>query len=328
MYRKLLATTALSLVLTGGALAQNATPAQAPADPMVNTPVVVDPAAPAASGDTLVTAAETGINANGWLASEIIGEEIYNSSADDAETIGEVNDFVLDVDGSIGAVVVGVGGFLGIGQKNVAVNWADLDLVVGADGNQRLVASLTREQLEAAAEFDRAEWLASETERAAQNMNDPLVNTPAAPMAPAADPAAPAVTPVDPAAPVVVDPAANTGSAMDWNTYQPVMTSEVSTEELTGTTVYGAGDEDIGSIGDIILSDGGEVDAVIIDFGGFLGIGAKPVAVDFENLTFLRDADGDVVLRTSLTREQLEAAPEYNADAYLAAPEQNVLFVE
>lgn len=326
MYRKLLATTALSLVLTGGALAQVTTPAPAPADPMVTAPA----ASPEVAADPLVTAAERGISANGWLASEIIGEEIYNSSADDAETIGEVNDFVLDQDGSIGAVVVGVGGFLGIGQKNVAVNWDDLELVMGADGNQRLVANLTREQLEAAAEFERSEWLASEAERANRDVMDPAVNAPlapAAPMAPAADPAAPAAAPAanqaDPAAPVVEDRA-----ALDWNTYQPVQTSEVTAEELTGTTVYGAGDEDIGSIGDIILSDGGEVDAVIIDFGGFLGIGAKPVAVDFDNLTFLRDADGDLVLRTSLSREQLEAAPEYDADAYLAAPDQNVVFVE
>lgn len=346
MYRKLLATTALSLLLAGGAYAQDMTQ-PAPMDPALDAPAVEVPA------DPLVTPAERGISANGWLASEIIGENIYNSSADDADTIGEVNDFVLGEDGSIGAVVVGVGGFLGIGQKNVAVNWDDLQLVVGADGNQRLVANLTREQLEAAADFERAEWLASESARNDAIVNDPAAPVdpmaPAAPMAPA-DPAAPvstdpalapadpamapadpAVTPADPAVAPAAPGAAVTDPAMgvtDWETYQPVVTSEVSVDELTGTTVYGSGDENIGSIGDVILSDSGEVDAVIIDFGGFLGMGTKPVAVGFDNLTFLRDQNGDLVLRTTLTREQLEAAPEYNADAYLAAPGDNRVIVD
>lgn len=307
MYRKLLATTALSLVMAGGALAQDVME-PAPMDPMSEPPAVVEQPA-----DPLITAAERGISANGWLASEIMGETIYNSAADDAESIGEVNDFVLDQDGSIGAIVVGVGGFLGIGQKDVAVDWSDLQLVMGADGNQRIVASVTREQLDAAAEFDRAEWLASEAASGAVIVDD---------VAPV-DPMASAV-PMEPAVPAEPAPA----DATDWTTFQPVMINEVSADELTGTTVYGAGDENIGSIGDIILSEGGEVDAVIIDFGGFLGIGTKPVAVGFDNLTFLRDTNGGLVLRTSLSREQLDAAPEYNEEAYMAAPGETVVIVD
>ena len=114
----------------------------------------------------------------------------------------------------------------------------------------------------------------------------------------------------------------------DWDSFEPVVTTEISADELNGTTVYGSGDENIGSIGDIILSESGEVDAVIIDFGGFLGIGTKPVAVGFDNLTFLRDGNGALVLRTNLTREQLDAAPEYNEEAYTAAPGENVVIVD
>ncbi|WP_041528690.1 PRC-barrel domain-containing protein [Pelagibacterium halotolerans] len=115
---------------------------------------------------------------------------------------------------------------------------------------------------------------------------------------------------------------------MDFDSFDAVATADISADELTGTAVYGSGDEEIGSIGDILLSEDGTVDAVIIDFGGFLGIGTKPVAVDFENLTFLRDENGGLVLRTTLTAEDLEAAPEYNEEAYLSAPEDNSLIVE
>src|SRR5690606_26010253 len=96
MPRKLLATTALSLLFAGGAFAQDLIQ---PA-PMVPT----DPAATEAPAQELVTAAETGINSDGWLATEIIGSTLYTSAAEDAESIGDVNDFVLDGNGSVAAV--------------------------------------------------------------------------------------------------------------------------------------------------------------------------------------------------------------------------------
>ncbi len=329
MFRTLLASTALSLVMVGGAYAQDAPMEPAPMDPAMEAPAT--DMAPEVPADPLVTAAEAGINADGWLATELVGMDIHNSTADDAETIGEVNDFILAQDGGVAAVVVGVGGFLGIGQKNVAISWADLELVVDENGDQRLVTSKTREELENAADFDRAEWLASEREGewfgdddlgadpAAPAADPAAPAEPADPADPAADPAAPADPAADPTAPV--DPAmAPAGDTIGWDTYTEVPTTEITADELMGTTVYGAGDENIGSIGDVILSEGGEVEAVIIDFGGFLGIGAKPVAVSFAELSFMRDDTGNLVLRTNLTEAELEAAPEYDEDAYLASP--------
>ncbi|WP_338609859.1 PRC-barrel domain-containing protein [Pelagibacterium nitratireducens] len=384
MYRKLLASTALALVVTGGAYAQEmapADPAMAPAEPMMETP-----AEPETPQEPLVSAEETGINADGWLATEIIGETIYNSTGDDAEAIGDVNDFVLDQNGEIGAVVVGVGGFLGIGQKSVAINWSDLELSEDMDGNNRLVASMTREQLENAAEFDRQEWLASESAAAAEmdsmGAGDAMAPAPAgdamAPAAPADDAmateeaapaddamaseeaapaddamaseeaapaddamaseeAAPAddamaseeAAPAEDAMAAEEAPAeADAAAAADFDSMESVATADISADELTGTAVYGAGDEEIGSIGDILLSEDGTVDAVVIDFGGFLGIATKPVAVAFDNLTFVRDENGGLILRTPLTAEELEAAPEYDEEAYLSAPEDNSLIVE
>ena len=394
MYRKLLASTALVLVATGGAYSQDM---MAPADPMAPAEPAIETPAEVPQQE-LVTAEEKGINADGWLATEIIGETIYNSAGDDAESIGDVNDFVLDQNGEIGAVVVGVGGFLGIGQKNVAINWDVLELSQDMDGNNRLVTSMTREQLDAAAEFNREEWLASEARAAAErDAADASLGGAVAPAAPAGDamaPAAPAgdamapaddamapaddaaapaddamapaddaaapaddamapaddaaapaddaMAPADDAAapaddaaaPSAEAPAADAAPAADvaavpaFDSFEQVTTADISADELNGTAVYGAGDEEIGSIGDIVLSEDGAVQAVIIDFGGFLGIGTKPVAVDFDNLSFLRDENGGLLLRTSLTSEQLEAAPEYNEEAYTSAPEDNSLIID
>ena len=100
MIRKLLATTAFATVLATGTFAQETATPAAPA-----------PAAPAATTDTAAPA----MRADGNLASNLIGEDVYNGSAEDAEKIGDVNDMVVSDTGQIESVIVGVGGFLGIG---------------------------------------------------------------------------------------------------------------------------------------------------------------------------------------------------------------------
>jgi sporulation protein YlmC with PRC-barrel domain len=69
-----------------------------------------------------------------WSTSKLIGVSIYGPND---ESIGKVNDVVIDGSGAIKAVVVGVGGFLGMGQKNVGltfsqIKWSDAPLPVKA----------------------------------------------------------------------------------------------------------------------------------------------------------------------------------------------------
>jgi hypothetical protein len=80
---------------------------------------------------------------------------------------------------------------------------------------------------------------------------------------------------------------------------------------MIGANVRNGADEDLGSINDIVLNDAGEVQAVVIGVGGFLGIGEKNVAVGFDAVDKTTDASGNVVLRLETTREQLEAAPAF-----------------
>ena len=94
----------------------------------------------------------------------------------------------------------------------------------------------------------------------------------------------------------------------------PMLASELSVEDLLGAKVLGPDETVIGSVGDIALNDQGQVDAIIVDVGGFLGIGAKPVAVAMDNLQFMSDAAGRPTLTTLFTRDQLRAAPEYKKD--------------
>src|SRR5690606_36160227 len=74
---------------------------------------------------------------------------VYSSAAADAERIGEINDLVISAEGDVAAVIIGVGGFLGLGEKNVAVDYAQLQWT-GAEDGDRIVLETTKEALNAA----------------------------------------------------------------------------------------------------------------------------------------------------------------------------------
>ncbi|WP_262027028.1 PRC-barrel domain-containing protein [Microvirga sp. Mcv34] len=65
------------------------------------------------------------------------------------------------------------------------------------------------------------------------------------------------------------------------------------TSDLRGTTVYGANDEKIGDINDVLIDRGGRTVAVIVGVGGFLGIGQKDVAVPYQALEVMAENTTD-----------------------------------
>lgn len=83
-------------------------------------------------------------------ASKLIGTTVRNNAN---ESIGDINELVLGKDGKVVGVVIGVGGFLGMGEHQVAVNFDSLR--VSQDSNNRTVVSLnaTKDSLKAAPEW-------------------------------------------------------------------------------------------------------------------------------------------------------------------------------
>lgn len=73
-----------------------------------------------------------------YLADDVIGASVRNAQN---ETIGSVSDLVIDREGKVKAAVLSVGGFLGIGDKHVAVPWTDVQLQAGARGGTTGTAS-------------------------------------------------------------------------------------------------------------------------------------------------------------------------------------------
>ncbi len=115
----------ITAALAGTALLATFASAQTPTtqSPTTQTPTTQTPAAPAptATGDTAKTSSTTLSSSQvqgDWRASKIVGLKVYN---DQNESLGTINDLLMDKSGNIKAAVLGVGGFLGMGTHLVAV---------------------------------------------------------------------------------------------------------------------------------------------------------------------------------------------------------------
>ena len=82
-------------------------------------------------------------------------------------------------------------------------------------------------------------------------------------------------------------------------------------EGVLGREVRSAADENMGRIVDVLVDRSGQVRAAIIDFGGFLGVGSRKIAVDWNALHFPPPSKPGGRIALELTRDQVNAAPEY-----------------
>ena len=96
---------------------------------------------------------------------------------------------------------------------------------------------------------------------------------------------------------------------MDRSTQTPLSAEELNEANLAGAAIYGADYDRVGSISH--LHSFGSTTQAVVDVGGFLGIGSKPVLVGLAELNMVRDANGTVFGMTSWTKDQLKAMPEH-----------------
>ncbi len=368
--KRLLSTTALVLAMTGGAHAQTD-----------------------ASGFDAVE-----MQQGDFYGSDLIGMRIYNSeNAVDADAtiaaggesewddIGEINDIIVTKDGEVSAVILGVGGFLGMGERDVAVPMDAITVVREQDGENRfLVVSTSKEALEQMPAFERGNAMQDTQDSTGNNMSDDAAmsddattsddgntsddtnmsddssmtteegmatdDTAQTDDTTAADDTTVVTTgdtdASDDATVITTDNSAASDDTMKQTDdtmeqtddtaavvvggvdremlprpavtregYAEVDTeaaSQLTSEDLEGTLVYGADDESVGEVDSLIIGPDAKVEGVVINVGGFLGLGEKPVAVTFDELQILKQEGGDDVrIYIDSTEERLEAQPEY-----------------
>jgi sporulation protein YlmC with PRC-barrel domain len=94
------------------------------------------------------------VQAADMRATKLIGRDVYNLAN---ENIGEVQDLIIDNGKTVKAVVISVGGFLGIGDRNVAVEPGAVVLTEQSDGNARVVINTNKDDLKSAPAFNFAD---------------------------------------------------------------------------------------------------------------------------------------------------------------------------
>lgn len=246
-----------------------------------------------------------------FFASDLIGMRIYNSEVeietdamvDDAasldwEDIGEINDIIVSKDGDIRAVILGVGGFLGLGERDVSVSMDAIKVVQERDGEGRfLVVETSKEMLEQAPVFEREDDAAT-TDASTDAMADE-------------DSDGTRTTAID-----AMERQPLARPAVEREGYQPAepeMIAQLTADKLQGAYVYGANDETVGEIDRLVMADDGKVSEVVINVGGFLGLGEKPVGVTWDELQVLKSEEGDEYrIYIESTKEKLEAQPDYS----------------
>jgi sporulation protein YlmC with PRC-barrel domain len=166
MLKKLMITTALTGLMIGSVAAQSTNPssgAQQSSPPVVNKqeptpPPVSQQSSPrgdmkpsAAMGSPKFVSTQ---KPDQWLASKFKGTDVLGA---DNQKIGSVNDILFDKSGKIEAFVISVGGFLGIGAKDVALSPESFQVVAGdksKNESDKLKIAMSNEQLKSAANFE------------------------------------------------------------------------------------------------------------------------------------------------------------------------------
>jgi hypothetical protein len=116
-----------------------------------------------------------------------------------------------------------------------------------------------------------------------------------------------------PSVPAESPPAANAPPANPPAAPNPaeVVVDKQEIESILGKSVRSSAGEDMGRLIDMLVDRDGQPRAAIIDFGGFLGVGSRKIAIDWKALHFSPDDPKGNAISLALTRDQVKAAPEY-----------------
>ncbi len=264
----LLAAVIGSLAATAGAQAQTKTPSTAPGQTSTRT------------ADKDMTAAPGAADAR-----KLIGRSVKNNNND---TIGKIESVYLDANGKVDSVIVGVGGFLGVGERYARLHWKDLKV---SDNGEKVVLDMTKDQLKAMAPYKYKD----QAERG-QVFNDRGVYKDDSRAA--ADARATTGT-------VAADNNTSTTSTGDFNAQ-----GDVSANAVIGAKVTNANKDTVGSVEDLYVDGSGTIKTVVMSVGGFLGVGSKDVAVKWSDLKQTRDGKS-LVLTTNMSKDDLKALPDY-----------------
>jgi sporulation protein YlmC with PRC-barrel domain len=202
-------------------------------------------------------------------SSALAGTDVVSADGDD---VGEVSHALVDGDGKIQFLVFDVGGFLGVGERVVAVPWGSFE-VVPDETRPHLVYGGTQAELEAMPAMDDVDLGGGRID----------------------------------------------ANGTDYNGLVALG------QTITDFNVVDASGNDLGEVEDVILDlNAGQAAYGLVDFGGFLGLAEKTVAVPWQRMAILAGEDGepnDTVFQLDVTEDTLQNAPEFDESNWTTWPD-------
>lgn len=271
-----------------------------------------------AEGNSTVFETTTFDVAQNLNASELIGMFVYTAEngtggvtyvdggAENQEwdNIGDINEIVLNRSGEVESVIVGVGGFLGLGERDVAIDMGALQFVSDGEGQDEffLVVEASRLDIEQAPEYRAPMPMMDQAE---MDMSDDAAMSEGTTMADAS-------TEMENVEQVTSETVVAATEGLQSSSGDRMFNIEdLTAEDLTGVSVFGPNNEDLGEIAELLLGTDGGIDKAVVDVGGFLGLGEYSVALNFDELDITMTGEDDLRVSVPMTQEELEAMPEY-----------------
>jgi len=262
----------------------------------LTTAIVAATALPLAaqSTDTNADMATVSLDYTGNMtvqASSLIGHRVYlpegDDMSDDSQMMdmtdapdtwsmaGEISDVILSTDGEVRGMIVDAGGFLGMNETERRINIDQVRFAQDTDDDGEYFIVFNGN----ADTFRESE----NYDQASATSNDEM-----------------------------------RGNAM-WDdgsdqSYEMVEMGSLTTDDLLGVAVYGSDDNWVGEISELTLGDDGNIDAAIIDVGGFLGIGEKPVRMTFDQIELRRTDGNELRAYVAATEDQLDGMDTWEAN--------------
>jgi sporulation protein YlmC with PRC-barrel domain len=236
-------------------------------------------AAPATQPAPTSANTSTNLGVTAVDAGNLIGEDVIDGNG---KTVGEIESVIVNPKGKVTSVVLDVSGWLE-SEKRISVPWSDLK----ADADGKIHSNLTKESAQAAAgyaysnDINRGKVL-NETGQvyAADGTQEPTT--------------------------------ADTTAA---NNNRPAALNadgSINASKVVGVNVVNNANDTVGEISEVLLDDSGKVSGVVVDVGGFLGLGSHPVKLAWKEIKMM-SKDGALQAIVNMDKAALKEMPAYTA---------------
>jgi sporulation protein YlmC with PRC-barrel domain len=236
--------------------------------------------APSTKPAATSTNASTNMGVGAVDAGKLVGEDVVDANG---KTVGEIESVIVDTKGKVTSVVLDVSGWLE-SEKRISVPWTDLK----ADAEGNIHSSLTKESAQAAAGYKYKD-----------DVNRGKVLNESGQVY---------------AADGQQEPTASGMNANNNDNTSPALNADGSfnASKVVGLSVINNANESIGKVSEVLLDKSGKVSGVVVDVGGFLGIGAHPVKLAWNQIK-LANQDGSLQAVVNMDKDALKQMPEYKA---------------